>query len=193
MHRLGVALVGRPHVIAPRRIDVLLHAEALLVQRSEPEHGRHGAGLRCAIVPFRGFAVIDGDAFALGIADADFKRRRGVAVERGGSQCRTADAVGEGFRTRNRDRRQRVCPSGMDAGAAGIVPVTSAGAVSGWLAGAVSDTGLRLGPARCCRTAANSSIAGRAASARSSTASLESRARVWLLRRRRLAALPRAG
>ena len=48
----------RPAVVAPRDIDVLLHAQALFVEGAEPEDRRHHAGLRRAVVPFRGFVVI---------------------------------------------------------------------------------------------------------------------------------------
>jgi hypothetical protein len=60
MHRLGVAALGGLQVVAPRDVDVLLHAQALLVEGAEPEDRRHHAGLRRAVVPFRGFVEIGG-------------------------------------------------------------------------------------------------------------------------------------
>ena len=58
MHRLGIAAVGSLQVVAPRDVDVLLHAQALLVEGAEPEDGGHHAGMRGAVVPFRGFVEI---------------------------------------------------------------------------------------------------------------------------------------
>ena len=101
MHRLGVAALGGLHVIAPRDIDVLLHAEALLVEGPEPEDRRHHAGLRRAVVPFRGFVEIRGHAFAFGEAHADLVGRGRIALQRGGAQHRSADRLRQPFGRRH--------------------------------------------------------------------------------------------
>ena len=101
MHRLGVAALGRLQVVAPRDIDVLFHAQALFVEGPEPEDRRHHAGLRRAVVPFRGLVEIRGDAFAFGEAHADFIGRGRIALERGGAQHRSADRVGQSFGRRD--------------------------------------------------------------------------------------------
>src|SRR5207249_3388225 len=93
MHRLGAAALGRLLVITPRDIDVLLHAQALLVEGPEPEDRRHHAGLRRAVVPFCGLVEIGGNALAFGKTYADLVGRSRVALQRGGAQYRSANAV----------------------------------------------------------------------------------------------------
>src|SRR6202008_131713 len=72
MHGLGVAALGRLHVIAARDIGILLHAQALFIERPEPEDRRNDAGLRRAVVPLRRFVEIRSHALTFGVAYADF-------------------------------------------------------------------------------------------------------------------------
>ncbi len=103
VHRLGVAALGRANVVAAGRVDILFAAEALFVQRAEPEHRRHDAAVRGAVVPFGGFIIIDRDTLAFGKAHADFVGGGRIALQGGGPQHHAADRV----RQCVGDRRQR--------------------------------------------------------------------------------------
>src|SRR5207237_10406008 len=93
MHRLGAAALGRLRIITPRDIDVLFHAQALFVERPEPEDRRHHASLRRTVVPFGGLVEIRGNALAFGKAHADLVSSGRVAAQHGGAQYQAADAV----------------------------------------------------------------------------------------------------
>src|SRR5581483_10586336 len=106
MHGLGVTAFGSLHIIAAGDVDILLHGEALLVEGPQAEDRRHHAGLRRTVEAFGGFVVIYRDAFAFGEAHADFVGRRGIALEDGGAQNRTADRLGDPLGRRDHDNRQ---------------------------------------------------------------------------------------
>src|SRR4029453_13567416 len=123
-------------IITPCDIDVLLHAQALLVEGPEPEQRRHHAGLRRAVVPFGGLVEILRHALAFGKAHADLVSRGRVALQCGGAQYRAADAVRQPLGRRHGDRGQLAPGGGAVRAPAGggivvIAPVMSAAAAGG--------------------------------------------------------------
>jgi hypothetical protein len=104
VYRLGAAGFASGAVEPPRRFEVLLHPEPLLIEAPQPELRRHETVLGSTLEPLRRFREILRDAASFGITLRDLVLRVGVAFGGGRTQVGS-----EGRRKllgrRRRDRR----------------------------------------------------------------------------------------
>ena len=130
VHRLGVALVGGGDVEPARRLEVLLHALALLEQAAEAVLRGREAVIGRAPEPARRLLHAQRNAAAFGEAERDLVGRRRIAAGDRRAQVRAADRGRQFAGVRRRDGRGASSGAGGGASAAVfwglvIVPVTS--------------------------------------------------------------------